>query len=233
MHERDGKQQRAYMVAAGLSILFFLMGMLSGLLMERSSVSHTEQRLNDIRAAEQLKAAAEEERAKSLLRQMENMQLEYAYLSIIGQNISCDALSLLVSETTSKARALGQQLENKSADDEDARREYAFLSTKAWILNSYLKEKCRKDAIVLLYFYSVPCDECIEQGHILDDLGANHFKDNLIVFVLNSDIDEPIVNTLKKANNISRTPAIVIGGRTYEGFVSGEDLKKIIGAELK
>jgi thiol-disulfide isomerase/thioredoxin len=208
------RQKQVYLAAAGLSLLFYLIGVLSGLFIEKSSISYTE------------------EQTSSLQRQMENMQLEYAYLSIIGQNISCDSLSLLVSETTSKARTLGQQLEKKGQDDEENRREYAFLSTKAWILNSYMKEKCRNDVVVLLYFYSVPCDECIEQGHILDDLGARYFKDKLIVFVLNSDIDEPIVSTLKKTNKVSKTPAIVIGDQTYEGLVSEDRLKDIISGEL-
>ena len=207
------KQSKIYLAAAALSILFYLMGLFSGLLIERSSMDYTE------------------EKAKSLQRRMENLQLEYAYLSIAGQNLSCDSLSVLVSETTEKVRVLGKKLETKSGDNEDTLREYVFLSTKAWLFNNYIKERCSRDTVVILYFYSVPCDECIEQGHILDKVREKYPQDKFIVFVVNADIDEPIVNTLKKVNNISKTPAIVIGDKTYEGLVSEERLGEIISIE--
>jgi len=207
------KQSRAYLAAAVLSILFYLMGIFSGLLIERSNLDYTE------------------ERAKSLQRQMENLQLEYAYISIAGQNLSCDSLSVLVSETTDRVRVLGKKLEDKSSSNEDDLREYVFLSTKAWLFNNYIKERCSRDTVVILYFYSVPCAECIEQGHILDAVRETYPQDKVIVFVINSDIDEPIVNTLKKVNSISKTPSIVIGGKTYDGLVPAERLAGIISSE--
>ncbi|MEA3254900.1 MAG: hypothetical protein U9Q22_03585 [Candidatus Altiarchaeota archaeon] len=209
------QQSKVYLAAAVLSLFFYTVGVLSGLFIEKSMTDYTE------------------ERVKSLQRQTENLQLEYAYISIIGRDLTCDSVSLLVGDTTKKVRDLGKELEDEGPDFDDLRRDYALLSTKAWILNTYMTEKCRKDRVVLLYFYSVPCEGCSEQGHILDELRDDHFKEKLMIFVLNSDLDEPIVNMLKTTHNVSKTPALVIGNKTYNGLIEKERLKEIISEGLE
>lgn len=209
------QQKRIYLIAALLSLLFYIVGVMSGLFIEKSMTDYTE------------------EKVKSLQRSMENLQLEYAYLSIIGKDLSCDSLSLIVSENTKKVRGLGKELETDREDFEDLRRDYALLSTKAWILTRYMKDKCVDDMVVVLYFYSVPCQECIEQGHILDELRERYFQNKLFIFVLNANLDEPIVNVLKSTHHISSTPALVIENKTYNGLIAEERLRGIISEALE
>lgn len=201
-------------MAAILSLLFYAVGVLSGLFIEKSMTEYTEKRV------------------ESLQRQMENLQLEYAYINLVGKDISCDSLSLLVSENTRKVLELGRELEVERGDFDDLRRDYALLSAKAWILTRYMKDNCGNDVVVVLYFYSVPCQECINQGHILDEIREKHFPNKLFVFVLNADLDEPIVNLLEKTHSISSTPALVIENKTYNGLVERERLMEIISGEL-
>ncbi|MBN2250451.1 MAG: hypothetical protein JW724_00060 [Candidatus Altiarchaeota archaeon] len=212
MNSPKMQKSKAYFVAAVLSLSFYLFGFLSGFLLESSVTDYTA------------------EREKSLQRQMENLQLEYAYLSMAG-DLNCDSLSALVSENTEKVRGLGRALENESESFDELKREYAFISTKAWLLNSYMKEKCGDDRVVVLYFYSVPCDDCVTQGHILDDLVAGDYNGRVIVFVLNADLDEPIINMLKSTNKVSTTPALVIGSKTYNGLVKEDSLRDILSRE--
>lgn len=208
------KRKKLYLIAGIFSLFFYFLGIMSGLFVEQSLTQFTESEVN------------------RLQRRMQNLQLEYAYLSIVGKDLSCSSLASLTRETTRKVRELGKKLEEENPDSKDLRREYAFLSTKAWILNSHLKEKC-KGKVVVLYFYSVPCQNCIKQGNILDKVREEKFKQELSVFVLNSDLDEPIVNTLKTAYSIKKTPSLVIGDQTYSGLVKEENLTEIISKELK
>ncbi len=173
-----------------------------------------------------------EARVKTLQRELENLQLEYAYLSIMGKDLPCGSLSSLVHETNQKVWDLGKELNENDPKFEEVRRDYALLSTKAWILNNYVKEKCRDDFVVVLYFYSVPCKECTEQGKILDEIRDEKFKEQMLIFVLNADLDEAIVNTLKTAYSIEKTPSLVIGEKTYFGLMSEEKLTEIISQEL-
>ncbi len=206
---------KIYLIAAIFSLLFYFFGIISGLFIERS--------MTDLM----------EEKVKSLQRELENLQLEYAYLSIIGKDMPCDSLSSLVHETNQKVRNLGGRLNEKEPKFEELRRDYALLSIKAWILNNYVKEKCKDDFVVVLYFYSVPCNDCIKQGKILDELRDKKFNERLLVFVLNADLNEPIVNTLKTVYQIRKTPSLVIGEETYSGLVNEENLTEILSKRLR
>ncbi|MFH1125644.1 MAG: hypothetical protein V1703_00830 [Candidatus Altiarchaeota archaeon] len=208
------RPRNIYLTAAFFSLLLYLLGVFSGLFIEKSMTDYTEARIY------------------SLQRNLENLQLEYAYLSIIGKELTCEQLSSLVGASTQEVWKLGKELDENDPRFEEIRRDYALLSTKAWILNSYVKDRCNSDAVVLLYFYSVPCEECIQQGYILDEL-REEYKNRLLVFVLNSDLDEPIVNTLKITYNIQKTPAIIIDEKTFTNLTGKPQLMEVINQKLQ
>jgi len=208
------KQRNIYLAAAFFSLLLYLLGVFSGLFIEKSMADYTK------------------EQVYSLQRRLENLQLEYAYLSIIGEELSCEQLTSLVGASTQEVWELGKELDDKDPKFEELKRDYALLSTKAWILNSYVKKHCDADVVVLLYFYSVPCEDCIQQGYILDEL-RSEYKNRLLVFVLNSDLDEPIVKTLKVAYRVEQTPAIVVDEKTYSGLTEKTKLKEVIDQKLE
>ena len=95
-----------------------------------------------------------------------------------------------------------------------------------------MNEKCEENRAVILYFYSVPCPDCIEQGKVLDDLRDNYFVDMLRIFVLNTNSGEPIAQDLMKTYDIDQTPSIVVGNTTYVGFVRKEKLIDVINSTL-
>lgn len=199
-----------------MSLILYSAGILTGLFVQKSAIQQTE------------------ERVKALQRRLENVQLQYMYLSTMGKEINCDFLSVLVDDATKEVWDIGQELvslQNQEDSQEiidELAKDYSLLSVRAWILNSYVNEKCKEDKATLLYFYSVPCEDCIEQGEILDELREKTFQNKLRVFVLNVNYQEPIVQVLKKTYNITETPSIVIGDSTYSGLVDKEELSKII-----
>lgn len=215
--KRDLK--KAYIFAAIMSIVLYSVGIFTGLYIQKSTISITEKRI------------------ETLQRRVESAQLEYVYISTLGDRINCDAISTLVDDTTKDVRNIGRELTNlenkeKIGDKFDTlKRDYAILSTRGWILNSYIEGRCNKNIVPLLYFYSIPCQECEQQGHILDLLG-NEFKDKLLVFVLDVNVEEPIVNTLEKSYNVKATPSIVIGNTTYQGLQTEDLLKGVILKQL-
>ncbi len=95
-------------------------------------------------------------------------------------------------------------------------------------MNNYLKEKCKTDDIIILYFYSIPCPDCIQQGLVLDDLRESVFKDKLKVFVLDINVEEPMIDILKKTYNITQTPSFVLQDKSYTGFVDKNSFINII-----
>lgn len=203
-----------------MSLIIYLSGIFTGFYIQKSTIEYTEQRI------------------QLLQRGLENVQLEYMYLSTMGKDVSCNLLSVLVDETNKELWDIGKQLVSLENTKEDSERiseltsEYSLLSVRAWILNSYTTERCEENKVVILYFYSVPCPECIQQGRILDELREKTFKDKMRVFVLNTNSNEAIVQDLVKTYDIVKTPSLVVGNSTYIGFVDKDELKNIITTSL-
>jgi thiol-disulfide isomerase/thioredoxin len=208
------------MIAGIMSFILYLSGIFTGFYIQRSTIEYTEQRI------------------QSLQRRLENIQLEYMYLSTMGKEVSCNLLSVLVEGATGEVWDIGRQivsLENEGTDPErltELTSDYSLLSVRAWILNSYVNQKCEEDKIVILYFYSVPCSECIQQGNILDELREEVLGDKMRVFVLNINSNESIVQDLVKTYNVVKTPSLVIGNSTYAGLVNKDKLEGIIASSL-
>lgn len=203
-----------------MSLIIYLSGIFTGFYIQKSTIEYTEQRI------------------QLLQRGLENVQLEYMYLSTMGKDVSCNLLSVLVDESNKELWDIGKQLVSLENTKEDSERiseltsEYSLLSVRAWILNSYTTERCEENKVVILYFYSVPCPECIQQGRILDELREKTFKDKIRVFVLNTNSNEAIVQDLVKTYDIVKTPSLVVGNSTYIGLVDKDELKNIITTSL-
>ncbi|MCX8179093.1 MAG: hypothetical protein N3D75_04685 [Candidatus Aenigmarchaeota archaeon] len=203
--------KKAYVFAAILSLVLYSIGIITGIYIQKQSQNSVEVRLEQIQ------------------RSIENTQLEYLYISSLGDKISCDSLKILVDETTKNVWKIGDELvklenENMNQKFVELKKEYSLLSIRAWILNNYFKGKCNSDDKIILYFYSIPCDQCILQGKILDDLRENELKDRLKIFVLDINVDEPMVDLVKKTYNISSTPSIIAENKTFYGFVEKNKL---------
>ena len=204
-----------YLIAAIISVLLYVFGVMTGLFIQKSAVQFTEERLNTIQAS------------------MENTQLEYAYLNTLGINIPCDSIASLVDESTENVWDIGNeltQLERSGNEPEKVSSltdEYYLLSVRAWILNSYVNERCHQGRAVVLFFYSVPCQECERQGEVFDQLKKEGFED-IRVFVLNFNSDQHIVQVLRKTYNITSVPAIVIGNDVYNGFIGKDTFKSLV-----
>lgn len=208
--------KKAYIFAAFLSIILYSIGVFTGIFIQKSTETITIKRI------------------ETLKRSIENTQLEYLYINSLGDKLSCDSFSILVDDTTKNVWDIGQELVDIEKQKEnmekiiDLKKEYALLSIRAWILNNYLKEKCNINTTIILYFYSIPCSDCLEQGFVLDELRENIFKDKMKVFVLDVNTDEPMIDVLKKTYNITKTPSIVINEKTYSGFINKDELTLLI-----
>ena len=212
-----GEINKAYVIAGVVSVLLYVFGVISGLLIQNSSTEYTTQQI------------------ESLQRRVENAQLEYIYLNTIGEKLGCNSLSVLIENSTNEVGSIGRELvslENKGQKGKtfySLKSEYALLSTRAWILNSYVNERCHSNSTIIMYFYSIPCNDCLTQGYILDDLRDNHLKDRARIFVLDFGSDEPIVQTLRVTYNITTTPSLIVGDKVYSGLTSKEVLLNAAG----
>jgi len=210
------KKSRLYLAAGIISLVLYLSGILTGAYIQGSGEKSAEQKAKDIQ------------------RQVENVQLEYTYLNTMGKELSCEFLKVLESRTAQNLWKIRDELvsfegkENIPQSIKELERDYFLLNVKAWLLNTFVNDKCGQEGVTILYFYSIPCSECAEQGRVLDELREEILKSKMRVFVLNANMDEEIINILKDTYKVNQTPALIIGNSTYTGFTSKDELMRIL-----
>lgn len=211
--------RRVYVLAVVLSVVLYVAGVATGYNLQQ-----------DISATLGGEIAA-------VKADMYAVEQELPLLSLRGEG-SCTILSTLSSDVNSRLDSiLGRivELEEQGAGGgvyDGLVKDYTSLAVRGWILDKDIKQSCLDASVPVLYFYSVPCGDCIEQGMILDRLKEKYGK-KLPVFVLNSDIDQPAVKILTRSFNITKTPAVIIDSRAMQGLVSEEALDKMICTRLK
>jgi len=116
------------------------------------------------------------------------------------------------------------------------KQKYALLKVEFWLNSILIKNKCNVGYVNLVYFYKDrPKDEeKVEQetqSIILREL-KNEYGSDLMLIPLPLDLNISIINIMKKAHNISRTPALLVNEKVkLEGVYSLEKLNKIIEIE--
>ena len=111
---------------------------------------------------------------------------------------------------------------------------YSLLEISDFLYYADLNKKCGTDYDLILYFYSNEdeCPMCNEQGFVLSYL-KKVFGDKLLIFSFNAEIfEEPMVEILKTAYNVTEYPGLVIDEDTYLEFSSTEKLMELICGKL-
>lgn len=207
-----------YIVVGVISIILYVLGIVTGIYVQKSLLSSVETAINSIKS------------------DVENAQQEYILFSLRGKE-SCPILSSLSIEISNKLRNLANELIDLESKGEsgskfiELKKEYGVLSIRSWILRSAINANCDEDILPVLFYYSVPCPDCLQQGRILDELREENYLEKASVYVLDKDIDHPLVKTLVKSHNVTIVPSIVVGDKVYQGFINKENLIDIICQE--
>ena len=104
---------------------------------------------------------------------------------------------------------------------------YSMLEIRNWIFLKTFKEKCGKDYVLNLYFYSnKDCEDCLEQGEILTSLRQKYPKIRTYSFDIN--IDNKALSALKQLYNVEEAPTMVFDSVTLSGFRTEEELERAL-----
>ena len=216
---RNSGAKRIYFIAALISIILYVAGVGTGYYLQGGLSSFIEGQIGEVR------------------QDISTVEQELPLLSMRGEG-SCSVLSTLSSDVNTKIDSILRKivdLETRGASKEvydSLLGDYTSLAVRGWILSKDIQQSCIDNSVPVLYFYSVPCDDCVEQGKIIDGLKEKYGK-RFQVFALNREIDQSSVKILTKSFGIDRTPAILIESRTFQGLVSEEALDNMICTKLK
>ncbi len=147
--------------------------------------------------------------------------------SDIGEN------TILPSELTSLGNQLSY-LEAQGAGNADEvtrlKRLYSLLEIKDYLLMKQIAAKCSLKPVFILYFYSNKgdCADCEKQGYVLTSLAQTYPQ--LRIYSFDYNLDVSALQTLISIDNVSgkALPALVINGKTYQGYQSVDAIQKIL-----
>lgn len=210
--------KRIYLIAGVISLVLYIAGIATGYLLQGDISGIVAGEIDQVRE------------------DISTVEQELPLLSLRGEG-SCSILSTLSTDVNGRLNSILNniiELENQGASGENYDKlvnDYTSLTVRGWILDKDIKQSCNENTLPTLYFYSVPCDDCLAQGEIITEL-RNKYGNKFSVFVLNAGIDQSAIKILTKSFNIDKTPALIIDSVPFQGFISKEDLENVICKEL-
>jgi len=211
-----------YVKAFLITVLVFIFGLFVGLNIERFMLSNLESRSSSIESS------------------IRDIELELLYFQGLGEKDSCTFLKEVVRKTNNMLDVMADQLGSYNEKDilftsgqiADVKATYTSLLIKDWILQDRIKKECNSTVVSVLFFYSTKdCDDCVVQGDVLTLL-KDTFKDKLMVFPLDVDVDSNMVDILMSKYGVKSEPSLVINGQLYSSIMQKDRLKSIICSGL-
>ncbi len=100
---------------------------------------------------------------------------------------------------------------------------YTLLQIKDYLLMKKISLKCNTKPVFILYFYSLNCPACEQQGYVLTYLREQY--PNLRIYSFDYNLDNPALRTMISLYKIdTTTPAIVVNDTVYTGLIDKDKL---------
>jgi len=131
---------------------------------------------------------------------------------------------------------LGRQVEEmeriRGKTDEQVLRlkeEYSMLSVNHLLLMEKWKKECNRNVSIIIFFYSNKENftESENQGFVLDYIYTK-YPNKISTYAFDVDIDNPVINAMKRKYDVNVIPTIVINDRVYSGFQSKGKIESLI-----
>ena len=131
-------------------------------------------------------------------------------------------------ELNDLARRLKFMESQLGSEDEDVlfvKKYYSLLQVKDYLLMEEIKNRCGENLFTILYFHEGDCEECQKQSLVLDELVSQYPETR--VYWFDKEVNTPAVQTMLSIFGIKQGPTLVINDRTYEGFLTFEQIQSI------
>lgn len=205
-----------YFLAGFISLLIFMVGIQTGLLLSNEKVRLFENEVQSVR------------------NHVDSLELEFLFIDVFGKELSCEYLNNQVILVGNEADRMGALLSSYDASrklDEPintTKEDYMSVLIREWLYFEKVKGACHTNATTVVYFYSNnACPDCREQGVVLTYFKQS-MKDKLMVFPIDLNVNLPIIQSLRGTFGIAEVPTIVVNGVKYPGFVDKDRLGSIL-----
>ncbi|MEO5646568.1 MAG: thioredoxin family protein [Candidatus Paceibacterota bacterium] len=146
----------------------------------------------------------------------------------VGNNYLSTEISNLADKIT-----YGEQNFNDQRQLNLLKQQYSILEVKDFLLTKRISERCKQNTVTILYFYKNAdvCDDCVKQGYVLDTIHQQYPA--LRIYSFDASLDSSTVRALLTIYKISdKVPSLVINGKTENGYIVVDELKKLLPTSL-
>jgi hypothetical protein len=216
--ERRPVSKARYVAAAVITAVIFLLGMFVGLTVEGKRVNM----MQDVYVEQQINFASS--------------QMQYNYLQSSGE-LNCPAVYTVFYNNIKDLDSARVRLENYRQNSkintesfELLKREYTLEEVRYWMLAEQAQKTCKQDIVRVLYFYGTDeqCPACGKQGFVLDYL-KKLFGDKILIFALDANLNEPMINVLMRQFNVTSFPGVVVEtDMSSNGYVDKDTLLSVV-----
>ena len=216
-------------IAIFVSIILYLAGVLSGIYANRLSKEETQKDILSFREETKQDIGDLKGYIVFLDSNLKNMQLEQTFIETLSQDEMCSFLGISLEELVKQLNFYWSRLpfrleeyERSNKPSEEyllLKEQYTHLSIRTWLLAKKQYDKCKINIVHGLYFYSADCEECVKQGEQIDKLSkmVSNAGSSMIMFPIDINSKESVIQNLKKYYGISSTPAVIINDKVFQG----------------
>lgn len=159
--------------------------------------------------------------------------LDFETYNFLAEESFCSTDERYISHELNELGKKLSYLESEFGYDSDEvksiKKRYFLLEIRHWVLKEKEKEFCNRSNIhTILYFYrNVPrCGDCIKQGKLLTYFKAKY--PNLYIYSFDVNYDLISLKHLLKRFGVDSVPFLVVDSKPIKGFVSKEELEKLL-----
>jgi hypothetical protein len=172
---------------------------------------------------------------KDITNDIDSFQLQFLFFDVLGESATCPLLEDTMHKINKNSYEMGNMIEEYTSgktildvnEYNELKKKYSNLLIGYWLLSKKMQDACGLSANTIVYFFTGDYSDYNTQGFVLTYL-KNKYRENLLIFALDADIDEPSINALKDYFEISVYPSLIINGELYEGLHTSEELEAIL-----
>ncbi|MDB5188882.1 MAG: hypothetical protein JWM92_480 [Candidatus Nomurabacteria bacterium] len=156
----------------------------------------------------------------------------YLLQSLSCQDIGNTTLASEISDLADKISYAEQNL-NDPNQIQLLKQQYSVLEVKDFLLTKQISIRCKQPITTILYFYknSNSCADCTRQGYVLDALRQAYPQ--VRIYSFDTGLDSSTIRALQTIYKIPASlPSLVINGKTQSGFMSLDDLEKLLPSSV-
>ena len=208
-----------YIIAFIISALLFLIGLMLGWYLGEQTASKMQEEFEKV--------------------QEDSYVLEILSLMGSGSNLSCVIYEKQAKRYNDDADRFLTRLDyienQRGKQDPEVMRlksAYSLMEIRNFLLLSRIKQQCNGTYVFVLYFYSNQVyDQRVDQGMIIEKVRQKN-PERMITYSFDVDVNNAAVDAFKNFYNITVTPAVIIDGVKYEGFMEEAKIESIIEGRI-